>query len=280
MDRTRHSFATTSSHGGGGGGGGSKAGGLDAVRRAVNKAHYGVDESSYSTGASRSQQSSRAASLNTSKILDMQLAGIVGGPHGIGQQEAAWGVAMGLQPNDSRLEQPQQHGRGTAQLFGRQNAPSRGGGAVGDIYGVSVLQNRSSSQIAALPANGGGGKANSKKASSAMSSDAVTPSINRGSSTHFEAGFVGGFGGSSAAHQQSGVEETGGRVEDNNDENGARRSSNWPVESEASYIGDLWKPAPTPAPLPSPRQELAWGRSKRGGGDEEEWGRHDVKEDA
>lgn len=83
MDRTRHSFATGGGHNGMGAGGHnerpSKQGsytGSDAVRRAVNKAQYGfMDDTSHGGVApsaySRSQHSSRAGSLSTSKHGDL-----------------------------------------------------------------------------------------------------------------------------------------------------------------------------------------------------------------
>lgn len=243
MDRTRHSFATTGSNdrgGGGAGGGGSRNGGMDAVRRAFSKAHWGVDETSFYGGGgnSRSQQSSRAGSLSSSKHGDLTTSMVSNGKH-----ELAWG---GGYASDPRAEK---RAAATAHLFGRQ-VRSRGEG-----HGGSAAKGRWQEASAS-----GGFSA----AGAAMAAEAVTPSVGRGSAY----GFNGGYGGARSGyglHSDGGPEHEGG---------GGKRNR-WP--GKMRYHGELGVPAP--APLPSTPPEMGkpkWRRSRRG--NQEEWVRHEEKE--
>lgn len=165
MDRTRHSSLTQGFHK------------PDAVRRAFTKAHLGVDDSSYGVLPSRSQQSSRAASLSTSKHGDM--AATAAGAISNGKHEPAWGGAQ--VSHDSRLDH---RPMASANLFDRHKRMR------GD--GPALAQYRSHSTVSM--ASGGG---------PAMAADAVTPSVGRGTAY----GFNGQFGGGSA---EWGIEQHGG----------------------------------------------------------------------
>lgn len=125
--------------------GGSNQKGMDAVRRAIVKAHLGVDESFYAGSISRSQQSSRAGSIN-SKNGD--LSGTTVEAVSNWKHEIAWGGTHTYNPRVERRIGP------TAQVFGRTQRKT--------TVGPMVPQNRSKEQTAVEGAN------------------AVTPCVDRG----------------------------------------------------------------------------------------------------
>ncbi|CAM9613464.1 unnamed protein product, partial [Hapterophycus canaliculatus] len=88
MDLTRHSFNAAGS--GYGPAGGGKNGGMDAVHRALADSAYGIGRGGGGDGSMRSHQTSRAASLSSSKHGDMNGGG-GGGTVSSGKHEPAWG---------------------------------------------------------------------------------------------------------------------------------------------------------------------------------------------
>lgn len=134
MEITRkNSFLSTGKQGSNGGG---NQQGMDAVRRAIAKAHLGVDDSFYAGSISRSQQSSRAGSLN-SKNGDLSAATVEAVSNW--KHEIAWGGTHTYNPRLERRIGP------TAQVFGRPQRKA--------TVGPVVVQNRSKAETAAEGAN-------------------------------------------------------------------------------------------------------------------------------
>lgn len=139
----KNSFLSTGKQGSNGG---SNQKGMDAVRRAIVKAHLGVDESFYAGSISRSQQSSRAGSIN-SKNGDLSTATVEAVSNW--KHEIAWGAGHTYNPRLERRIGPM------AQVFGRPQRKA--------TVGPVVAQNRSKAETA-----------------TPEGANAVTPCVDRG----------------------------------------------------------------------------------------------------
>lgn len=235
MDRTRHnSFASAGpGHGGNGGGKVGPVTGTDAVARAVAKAHMGwVDESVAGPQHPRSQQSSRAGSLTTTKQSDLGLGLVANGkpgelwapPAAVADHRLVEGGSGGGGVGGADARRPRNNSK---HLFAQ--AKGQGGGARGTLASLGP-------SISVGSAGGG----------PAMAADAVTPSVGRGASyAHHN------FGGPPTSGHE--FDRGGARLLGGSAESAVRKAvydtvgegrSHWPAEDgEGSRLGIPMRPA-------------------------------------
>lgn len=222
MDYTGHNFATGGGHNGGGGSrhGSHSTSGWDAVRRAVAKAQWGIgDDSHYGGTYPRSQQSSRAGSLATSKHGDFIAPMFPGSGGGKSGEVQSWGATdTAPSMHDIDLRGP----LAAAPLGGGGGA----GGSLGHLFPQSTVRGVGSedgaggrSDILQQRGAGGGGLqlgplAGSGGDRSALTSDAITPSAGRNALLMYGFGGPAIAGAPNSMHDIAGVGRSDSSIDD------------------------------------------------------------------
>ena len=142
---------------------GSKKQGMDAVRRAITKAHLGYDESVYMGTSSRSYHGSRPESLSSSKHDELTAVGAVSN----GKHDFAWGVGsrqnskverrIGPRPNVLGRQQSTRTETGLARGLSQVTSSEGGAEAVttNTIRGTAVGSNSHNSGVGGRGFNAG-----------------------------------------------------------------------------------------------------------------------------